>query len=126
MSLGVNLLFNLVHQTASILKDIDYDVEIAETHHKHKVDAPSGTAISIGEYVADSRKVAFSKAKVLDRTKKSTKRKAAQLKIDLKTYKCTKIEHSFEIWLAESKLAWDQLRYEIRTKRQMKKQRRSA
>ena len=79
MSLGVNLLFNLVHQTASILKDIDYDVEIAETHHKHKVDAPSGTAISIGEYVADSRKVAFSKAKVLDRTKKSTKRKKGDI-----------------------------------------------
>ena len=76
------------------------------------------------------KKAGISQAKksrqVFRSQKKSTKRKAAQLKIDLKTYKCTKIEHSFEIWLAESKLAWDQLRYEIRTKRQMKKQRRSA
>ena len=44
MSLGVNLLFNLVQQTAHALKDTDYDIEIAETHHKHKKDAHSGTA----------------------------------------------------------------------------------
>ena len=52
MSVGVNLLFNLVQQTASVLKDTDYDIEIAETHHKHKKDAPSGTALSLGEYAA--------------------------------------------------------------------------
>ena len=47
MSLGVNLLFNLVKQTAHALKDTDYDIEISETHHKHKKDAPSGTALSL-------------------------------------------------------------------------------
>ena len=52
MSLGVNLLFNLVKQTASALKDTDYDIEIAETHHKHKKDYPSGTALMLGQGIA--------------------------------------------------------------------------
>jgi len=75
MSIGVNLLFNLVRQAASSLKDTDYDIEIAETHHKHKVDAPSGTALSLGEYVARGRKIKLDKNKVLDRTKSLKKRK---------------------------------------------------
>ncbi len=74
MSLGVNLLFNLVKQTASFLKDTDYDIEISETHHKHKKDAPSGTALSLGEYAAEGRKTKLNKSKVLDRTKKLTPR----------------------------------------------------
>ena len=79
MSLGVNLLFNLVKQTASALKDVDYDIEIAETHHKHKKDAPSGTALSLGEYAAQGRKVNFNKSKILDRTKKPISRKKGDI-----------------------------------------------
>ncbi len=79
MSLGVNLLFNLVKQTAATLKDINYDIEIAETHHKHKKDAPSGTALSLGEYAAQGRKVKLSKSKVLDRTKKLIFRKKGEI-----------------------------------------------
>ena len=79
MSLGVNLLFNLVQQAASTLKDKDYDIEIAETHHKHKIDAPSGTALSLGEYAAKGRKANFQKAKVLDRTSKNLKRKKGKI-----------------------------------------------
>jgi len=79
MSLGVNLLFNLVQQTSSILKDEEYDIEIAETHHKHKKDAPSGTALSLGEYVAKGRKVKLNKNKILDRTKKIGTRKTGQI-----------------------------------------------
>ena len=79
MSLGVNLLFNLVQQTASALKDIDYDIEIAETHHKHKKDAPSGTALSLGEYAAKGRKTTLNKSKVLDRAKKLTSRKKGEI-----------------------------------------------
>lgn len=51
MSVGVNVLTNLVEQTARILGD-DYDVEIVEMHHRHKVDAPSGTAFALGEAAA--------------------------------------------------------------------------
>ena len=79
MSLGVNLLFNLVKQTASALKDTDYDIEIAETHHKHKKDAPSGTALSLGEYAAEGRKTKLNKSKVLDRTKKLSSRKKGDI-----------------------------------------------
>ena len=79
MSVGVNLLFNLVKQTASALKDIDYDIEIAESHHKHKKDAPSGTALSLGEYAAEGRKTKLNKSKVLDRTKKLTSRKEGDI-----------------------------------------------
>ena len=79
MSLGVNLLFNLVKQTAFALKDTEYDIEISETHHKHKKDAPSGTALSLGEYAAEGRKVKFNKSKVYDRTKKLTSRKKGDI-----------------------------------------------
>ncbi|WP_421868452.1 4-hydroxy-tetrahydrodipicolinate reductase [Motiliproteus sp.] len=51
-STGVNLCFKLAKAAAEILGD-DYDVEIYEAHHRHKVDAPSGTALSLGEAVAD-------------------------------------------------------------------------
>ena len=75
MSIGVNLLFDLVKQAASSLGGNEYDIEIAETHHKHKVDAPSGTALSLGEYAAKGRKTSLDKSKVLDRTKNLKKRK---------------------------------------------------
>ncbi len=51
MSVGVNLCFKLLAEAAQALGD-DYDVEIIETHHHHKVDSPSGTALSMGEAVA--------------------------------------------------------------------------
>lgn len=51
MSVGVNLLINLVEQAAKVLKD-DYDIEVVEMHHRHKVDAPSGTALRLGEAAA--------------------------------------------------------------------------
>ena len=79
MSLGVNLLFNLVQQAALTLKDSEYDIEIAETHHKHKVDAPSGTALSLGEYAAAGRKTSLRKTKVMDRIKRNTKRKKGDI-----------------------------------------------
>lgn len=50
-SLGVNVLVNLLGKAAKMLGD-DYDVEIVEAHHRHKVDAPSGTALELGRIVA--------------------------------------------------------------------------
>ena len=79
MSLGVNLLFQLVKKTASKLDSFDYDIEIAEAHHKHKVDAPSGTALSLGEFAAKGREINFSKNKILDRTRNLIKRKNGQI-----------------------------------------------
>lgn len=51
MSVGVNVVFELVRQAASVLGE-DYDVEVVEIHHKHKRDAPSGTAVKLGEVAA--------------------------------------------------------------------------
>lgn len=54
MSLGVNLLELVVEQMARIL-DTDWDIEVVEMHHRHKVDAPSGTALALGEAAARGR-----------------------------------------------------------------------
>jgi len=57
MSLGVNLLSVLVKQAAKALDAADFDIEILEMHHRHKVDAPSGTALLLGEAAAEGRGV---------------------------------------------------------------------
>ena len=51
MAVGVNLVFKLLDTAARILNE-GYDIEIVEAHHRHKVDAPSGTALRMGEVVA--------------------------------------------------------------------------
>ncbi len=56
MSLGINILMALVEKTASLL-DPDYDIEVLEMHHRHKIDAPSGTALALGRSAAAGRKV---------------------------------------------------------------------
>ncbi len=53
MSVGVNLAFHVLDLVARVIGD-DNDIEIIEAHHKHKVDAPSGTALKMGEVVADA------------------------------------------------------------------------
>ncbi|GEN27757.1 4-hydroxy-tetrahydrodipicolinate reductase [Halovibrio variabilis] len=54
MSVGVNLTLKLLQTAAQALGDEGYDIEVIESHHRHKVDAPSGTAIKMGEVIADS------------------------------------------------------------------------
>ena len=58
MSIGANLLVNLVEETASLLRE-DYDTEILEMHHRNKKDAPSGTALMLGQAVARGRNLNF-------------------------------------------------------------------
>ena len=53
MSAGIALLKQLVEQVSRTLQD--FDIEIVEQHHKHKVDAPSGTALTLGEFAANGR-----------------------------------------------------------------------
>lgn len=59
MSLGVNLLVQLTKRVAAAL-DEDYDIEVVEAHHNKKVDAPSGTALMLGEAAAEGRGVSLS------------------------------------------------------------------
>ena len=53
MSVGMNMCFHLLTQMSEVLGE-DSDIEIIETHHRHKVDAPSGTALKLGEVIADA------------------------------------------------------------------------
>ena len=53
MSIGVNLLFNLVEKAATVVGD-KFDAEVIEAHHRRKVDSPSGTALRIGEIIAEA------------------------------------------------------------------------
>lgn len=57
MSLGVNLLLGLTERVARSLAPEAFDIEIVETHHRHKIDAPSGTALALGEAAARGRGV---------------------------------------------------------------------
>ena len=59
MSLGVNLLAGLVEKAARALGPDAFDIEILEMHHKHKVDAPSGTALLLGEAAAKGRGISL-------------------------------------------------------------------
>ena len=58
-SLGVNMLMGLVAQAARALPARTYDIEVFEAHHRRKVDAPSGTALMLGEAAAEGRGVAL-------------------------------------------------------------------
>jgi len=64
---GVNLLLGLVRRAARALPAADYDIEIAEAHHRRKVDAPSGTALMLGEAAAGGRGASLSAAAVRGR-----------------------------------------------------------
>ncbi|BCA59451.1 4-hydroxy-tetrahydrodipicolinate reductase [Sphingomonas sp. HMP6] len=66
VSLGVTLLAKLVRDAAARLGP-EWDIEIAEMHHRHKVDAPSGTALLLGEAAAAGRGITLAEAKVADR-----------------------------------------------------------
>jgi len=65
-SVGVNLALNLIEKAAQVLGN-DYDAEIYEAHHKHKVDAPSGTALAMGKSLAAGRGVNLDDVAVLSR-----------------------------------------------------------
>jgi 4-hydroxy-tetrahydrodipicolinate reductase len=71
-SIGVAVLTQLVHDAARALSD--WDCEIVEAHHRHKKDAPSGTALALGRAVADVRGVRLDEAAVFDRTKTNAAR----------------------------------------------------
>ena len=66
MSLGVNLLTRLTQKVAAAL-DEDWDIEIVEAHHRMKVDAPSGTALMLGQAAAEGRNVRLEDARVSGR-----------------------------------------------------------
>jgi 4-hydroxy-tetrahydrodipicolinate reductase len=78
MSVGVNLLMNLVEKVAATLHD-DFDIEIVEMHHRHKVDAPSGTALSLGLAASVGRGVDIAKVAKTTRSGKEAKREKGEI-----------------------------------------------
>jgi 4-hydroxy-tetrahydrodipicolinate reductase len=72
-SLGVTLLLELAHAAAAALP-VDFDVEIIESHHRSKPDAPSGTALAIGHAVAHARAQELENVAVVNRSRDTTRR----------------------------------------------------
>ncbi|WP_208431732.1 4-hydroxy-tetrahydrodipicolinate reductase [Bartonella schoenbuchensis] len=75
MSLGINLLANLVKKAAKTLTFEEFDIEISEMHHSGKVDAPSGTALLLGNAAAEGRNVQFQDVYVSERKSSTGARK---------------------------------------------------
>jgi 4-hydroxy-tetrahydrodipicolinate reductase len=84
MSLGVNLLFAAVRKAGEVL-NAGYGVQIEETHHIHKKDAPSGTALRLGEQVADGRGIDFETSMIHDENGQMAE--APEGKIVIKSYR---------------------------------------
>ncbi len=77
-SLGINILQGLVKKVASVLGD-EFDIEVLEMHHKHKIDAPSGTALMLGKAAADGREVNLQAKSVRSRDGHTGARKAGDI-----------------------------------------------
>ena len=77
-SVGVNLLEALVRQAASRLGE-DWDIEVLETHHRRKIDAPSGTALMLGEAAAEGRKKPLSALRAAPYDGPDAKREPGQI-----------------------------------------------
>lgn len=78
MSIGVNLLISLVEAATKVLHN-QFDIEIIESHHRHKVDSPSGTALRLGEAVAKSAGLSLEKNSVFHREGNITPRKNTEI-----------------------------------------------
>lgn len=78
MSAGVNVVFKLLDMAARALSE-GYDIEIIEAHHRHKVDAPSGTALALGEALARARGVALADEGVFARHGHTGERRAGSI-----------------------------------------------
>jgi 4-hydroxy-tetrahydrodipicolinate reductase len=77
-SVAVAVLSRLVADAAAVLGE-GYDVEISEAHHRHKQDAPSGTALSLGEVIAKSRAISINEVAVFDRHGKVAPRRPGSI-----------------------------------------------
>ncbi len=79
MSLGINLLMQLVQKASQVLAEAGFDIEIVERHHNQKLDAPSGTALALADSINDAMNQAYEY--VFDRSSVRQKRGAKELGI---------------------------------------------
>jgi 4-hydroxy-tetrahydrodipicolinate reductase len=78
MSVGVNVMLRLLEQAAQALGP-DYDIEVIEAHHRHKVDAPSGTALAMGQALARGRDIDLATQAVFSRHGHTGERRAGDI-----------------------------------------------
>ncbi len=79
MSLGINMLFELLQKAAKVLAPAGFDMEIVEKHHNQKVDAPSGTALALADALNDAMEQSY--AYTFDRSKERKKRERKEIGI---------------------------------------------
>ena len=79
MSLGINLLLKLVKEAARVLAAADFDIEILEKHHNRKLDAPSGTALALADYINEAMESQYHY--VYDRSSRRQKRDPREIGI---------------------------------------------
>ncbi len=79
MSIGINLLLKLIKENAAILRDAGFDTEIIEKHHRHKLDAPSGTALALADAAKDA--LGSDYEYVYDRTERRMERPVKEIGI---------------------------------------------
>jgi 4-hydroxy-tetrahydrodipicolinate reductase len=97
MSVGVNLCFKLLDMAARVMGD-DCDIEIIEAHHRHKLDAPSGTAVRMGEVVADALGRDLSKVAVYGREGQTGERERET--IGFETIRAGDVVGEHTVWFA--------------------------
>jgi 4-hydroxy-tetrahydrodipicolinate reductase len=97
MSVGVNLCFKLLQVAAKVLGD-EADVEIIEAHHRHKVDAPSGTALRMGEVVAETLGRDLSECAIYGREGKTGPRDSKT--IGFETIRAGDVVGEHSVWFA--------------------------
>jgi 4-hydroxy-tetrahydrodipicolinate reductase len=97
MSVGVNLCFKLLDMAARVMGD-DCDIEIIEAHHRHKLDAPSGTAVRMGEVVADALGRDLSKVAVYGREGQTGERERET--IGFETIRAGDVVGEHNVWFA--------------------------
>lgn len=79
-SVGVNVMWKILKDITPVLKD-DYDIDIVESHHRNKKDAPSGTAMTSGKIIAESKKIDFNKNVIYGREGRENERPRDQIGI---------------------------------------------
>ena len=66
MSMGINILQQVINKSSSLFNE-SFNIEVLETHHKYKIDAPSGTALMLGESIAAGKKKKLNKVKIISK-----------------------------------------------------------
>lgn len=97
-SVGVNLVFKLLEKAAKVMGDY-CDIEIIEAHHRHKVDAPSGTALSMGEHIAKTLGRDLKTHGVFAREGITGERKAGE--IGFSTIRASDVVGEHSVWFAD-------------------------